>query len=79
MLREEGAEGAEALVVVQELQRGYRFHERVLRPTMVKVGRPKATEPSADDSAASGPTDAAERTSDAPPESPSDAVAGKAE
>jgi molecular chaperone GrpE len=42
VLREDDAEGADQLVVVQELQRGYRFHERVLRPTMVKVGRPKA-------------------------------------
>jgi molecular chaperone GrpE len=40
VLREEGAEGSEQLVVVQELQRGYRFHERVIRPTMVKVGPP---------------------------------------
>ena len=40
VLREEGAEGSDALVVVQELQRGYRFHERVIRPTMVKVGLP---------------------------------------
>jgi molecular chaperone GrpE len=42
VLREEGAEGSERLVVVQELQRGYRFHERVIRPTMVKVGPPPA-------------------------------------
>src|SRR4051812_32114719 len=40
VLRDEGAEGSERLVVVQELQRGYRFHERVIRPTMVKVGLP---------------------------------------
>ena len=46
VLREEDAEGADSLVVVQELQRGYRFHERVLRPTLVKVGRPKASEAS---------------------------------
>ena len=45
VLREEGAEGSDNLVVVQELQRGYRFHERVLRPTMVKVGRPPITDP----------------------------------
>jgi molecular chaperone GrpE len=47
VLREEGAEGNESLVVVQELQRGYRFHDRVLRPTMVKVG-PAPTESSAE-------------------------------
>jgi molecular chaperone GrpE len=40
VLREDGAEGSDNLVVVQELQRGYRFNERVLRPTMVKVGLP---------------------------------------
>ncbi len=44
VLREEDAEGANVLVVVQELQRGYRFHDRVLRPTLVKVGRPKASD-----------------------------------
>jgi len=38
VLREEGAEGTDNLVVVQELQKGYRFHDRVIRPTMVKVG-----------------------------------------
>jgi len=43
VLREEGADGSERLVVVQELQRGYRFHERVIRPTMVKVGPPPTT------------------------------------
>ena len=45
VLREEGAEGSEHLVVVQELQRGYRFHDRVIRPTMVKVGPPPADTP----------------------------------
>ena len=34
LLREEG----EAEVVVQELLRGWRYHDRVLRPTLVKVG-----------------------------------------
>ena len=43
VLREEGAEGSDSLVVVQELQRGYRFHDRVIRPTMVKVGLPPST------------------------------------
>jgi molecular chaperone GrpE len=50
VLREEDAEGSDSLVVVQELQRGYRFHDRVIRPTMVKVGRPPA-------STADGPAD----------------------
>jgi molecular chaperone GrpE len=45
VLREEGAEGSEHLVVVQELQRGYRFHDRVIRPTMVKVGPPPTDTP----------------------------------
>lgn len=33
-------EPGEATVVTAELQKGYRFHDRVLRPTLVKVGRP---------------------------------------
>ncbi len=38
------AEG-EAEVVVEELLRGWRYHDRVLRPTLVKVGpRPDTTE-----------------------------------
>ena len=37
VLREDG-EG-EVEVVVEELQKGYKLHDRVLRPTMVKVGR----------------------------------------
>jgi molecular chaperone GrpE len=50
VLREEGAEGSDRLVVVQELQRGYRFHDRVIRPTMVKVGlAPSTTDASADE------------------------------
>ena len=34
----EGSQGG-ADVVVQELQKGYRLHDRILRPAMVKVGR----------------------------------------
>jgi len=33
----EGGDG----IVIEELQKGYRLHERVLRPTMVKVGGSK--------------------------------------
>jgi molecular chaperone GrpE len=33
----EGEEG----VVIEELQKGYKLHDRVIRPTMVKVGRGK--------------------------------------
>lgn len=81
VLREEGAEGHETLVVVQELQRGYRFHERVIRPTMVKVGLPPAAASEAPDDtstagAATVPSDAsdpveadASATPDAPDES----------
>ena len=36
VMREEGQEGPD--MVVQEFQRGYRLHDRVLRPAMVKVG-----------------------------------------
>lgn len=36
VMREEGHGGTD--MVVQELQRGYRLHDRVLRPAMVKVG-----------------------------------------
>jgi molecular chaperone GrpE len=37
VLSEEGEEGK----VIEELQKGYKFHERVLRPAMVKVGKGK--------------------------------------
>src|SRR4051794_2401421 len=70
VLREDDAEGADSLVVVQDLQRGYRFHDRVLRPSMVKVGRPKA-EPTAN----AGPASAAE----ASPEAASDPSSENAE
>ena len=59
VLREEGAEGSDALVVVQELQRGYRFGERVIRPTMVKVGPPPSTA-GAPDEATTVPSEAAD-------------------
>lgn len=37
-------EPGEATVVTAELQKGYRFRDRVLRPTLVKVGKPTDTE-----------------------------------
>jgi molecular chaperone GrpE len=37
VLEEEGEEGK----VIEELQKGYKLHERVLRPAMVKVGKGK--------------------------------------
>ncbi len=40
VLREDGEGDVE--VVVEELQKGYKLHDRVLRPTMVKVGRRNA-------------------------------------
>jgi molecular chaperone GrpE len=42
VMREDDAEPSEQTAVVQELQRGYRLPDRVIRPTLVKVGRPKA-------------------------------------
>jgi molecular chaperone GrpE len=38
VMREEG-DASELTTVVQELQRGYRLHDRVVRPSMVKVGK----------------------------------------
>jgi len=66
VLREDDAEGADRLVVVQDLQRGYRFHERVLRPSMVKVGRPKG-EP-AEGSTAEATAPPSEGVADSPTE-----------
>ncbi|HHY92212.1 MAG TPA: nucleotide exchange factor GrpE [Firmicutes bacterium] len=53
LLREEG----EPEVVVAELQRGYRYHDRVLRPTLVKVG----PQPPQVESAAEEPCSAEEK------------------
>jgi molecular chaperone GrpE len=41
VLHEEDVELSEQTVVMDELQRGYRLHERVLRASLVKVGRPR--------------------------------------
>src|SRR5215212_4350566 len=57
VLRDEGAEGSDRLVIVQELQRGYRFHDRVIRPTMVKVGPPPDPQATSSESRESGTTD----------------------
>ncbi|HEX3245260.1 MAG TPA: nucleotide exchange factor GrpE [Chloroflexota bacterium] len=40
VMRDEDVPATEQTHVVQELQRGYRIHERVLRAALVKVGRP---------------------------------------
>jgi molecular chaperone GrpE len=43
VMRDEDVSTAEQTHVVQELQRGYKIHERVLRPALVKVGRAPET------------------------------------
>ena len=42
VMHEDDSDLSQQTAVVQELQRGYRFQDRVIRPTLVKVGRPKA-------------------------------------
>lgn len=48
VLRDEEVDPADQTVVVAELQRGYKLHERVLRATLVKVGRKPAETTSAE-------------------------------
>ena len=36
--------GGSGTVVAQEYQRGYKLHDRVLRPSMVLVGEPETAE-----------------------------------
>jgi molecular chaperone GrpE len=48
VMRDEGAAADQASFVVAELQRGYRLHERVLRPALVKVGEPPPAEAAPD-------------------------------
>jgi molecular chaperone GrpE len=43
VLHEDDGDLSEQTSVVTELQRGYRYHDRVLRATLVKVGKPKQT------------------------------------
>ena len=38
-------DAGEATIVTGELQRGYRLHDRVLRPTLVRVGQPAGSTP----------------------------------
>ena len=47
VMREDDGDPTEQTAVVAELQRGYRLHERVLRPSLVKVGKPKVEAPKA--------------------------------
>ena len=44
-------EGDEATAVVAEMQRGYRMHDRVIRPALVKAGLQPAADQAPDDSA----------------------------
>src|SRR4051812_12983857 len=60
VMSDEDVPPTEQTHVVQELQRGYRLHERVLRSALVKVGRPP--EPA---SASDAEPDAAEAMPDA--------------
>ena len=43
VMREEDGDPSEQTHVVAELQRGYKFHDKVIRPTLVKVGKPRST------------------------------------
>lgn len=58
VMREEDGDVSEQTSVVAELQRGYRFHERVIRPSLVKVGKPKAETTAAESSEAAEVIDA---------------------
>jgi len=53
VMREEEVDAADQTSVVAELQPGYRLHDRVLRPTLVKVGKPKAVAPGGEAGASS--------------------------
>jgi molecular chaperone GrpE len=52
VMREEDGDPSEQTAVTGELQRGYRLHDRVLRPALVRVGKPT---PSPDQSAPAEP------------------------
>jgi len=41
VMREDGEGDVD--VVVEELQKGYKLHDRVIRPTIAKVGRRRGT------------------------------------
>lgn len=58
VMRDEDVPAEEQTHVVAELQRGYKLHDRVLRPTLVKVGKPAGEE-------ADSAQNAAETTGDA--------------
>ncbi|MBA2450376.1 MAG: nucleotide exchange factor GrpE [Chloroflexi bacterium] len=48
VLHEEEGDLSEQTSIVAELQRGYRFHDRVIRATLVKVGKPPEPAASSD-------------------------------
>ncbi|MFN0072290.1 MAG: nucleotide exchange factor GrpE [Chloroflexota bacterium] len=50
VMRDEDVPTEEQTHVVQELQRGYKLHDRVLRPSLVKVGRPPELPAATDES-----------------------------
>jgi molecular chaperone GrpE len=52
--REESGD-VKAPTVVGELRRGYRMHDRLLRPAMVKVAVPPEASPAAADGGEEGP------------------------
>lgn len=71
----EGEDDGGAVVVLEELQKGYVMHDRVLRPSLVKVGPPPQAEGA--DAAAAQETarpDAGEAASDSGAEAAADAA-----
>jgi molecular chaperone GrpE len=54
----EGDEGK----VVEELQKGYKLHDRVLRPTMVKVGRGRGQKPAPEEAGVENQQEAQEES-----------------
>jgi len=63
VLRDEEVDPADQTFVVEELQRGYKLHERVLRATLVKVGRKPAAAASSEASDAAPGVPASEESS----------------
>jgi molecular chaperone GrpE len=66
VLRDEDTDPSELTSVVAELQRGYRFHDKVLRASLVKIGRPRtdaAAPPQSDDQGSHAGAETAEETS----------------
>jgi molecular chaperone GrpE len=68
VMRDEDVSATEQTHVVQELQRGYRIHERVLRPALVKVGRPPEAAAASAESSESEPVRDSSDEASKPPE-----------